>query len=683
MHSPQAPSSRIYRHLRAALIILLAGLPSYGLAPRSAGAQPDTTRWTPALTMQYDQIADTEISPDGNRVAYVVREAVMDKTTSTFRQHIYVAAVDGSLDVQYTRGEHSNWSPKWSPSGDRLAFLSTRRQGPPQVYMMRTNGGEAYAVTDAETGVSEFQWGPDGDRIAYTMTDPKSKAERQREREKRDVNLVNEEFRYDHLYTTEVKPADDTTRSAQRLTEGDFHVTDFDWAPDGSAIAFAHVPTPHANSFPKSDLSTVPADSGAVGSLVERPGVDGRPRWSPDGTQVAFVSMGGERAWEHLHDVYTVSPDGGEPVALDRTPNRDATLIGWAPGGEGVLVRDIAGTSTRVYAVPADGDSARAVTSDEGIYEAVSYSRSADRLALTYQNSTTPAEVYVGSAQDFARRRLTTVNTDVPTPTMGRTELVTWTGPGGQEIEGLLTYPVDYDGGQVPLVLHAHGGPAGTHLRTFMPISMPQVFAERGYAMLLPNPRGSDGYGHSFRAAVLENWGPGPFQDLMAGVDKMIEMGVAHPDSLAIAGGSYGGYVTAYAVTQSDRFKAASMVQGFANLISIMGTADIPDWQAAQMGGEFWNNYETYEKQSPIYNLEGVSTPTQVLHGAEDERVPPSQGREFYRALRRQGVPTEMILYPRMSHFLREPKQLIDITTRMLDWFDENLGRDSGPQAAN
>ena len=209
MHSPQAPSSRIYRHLRTALIILLAGLLSYA-APRSAGAQPDTTRWTPALTMQYDQIAETEISPDGQHVAYVVREAVMDKTTSTFRQHIYVAAVDGSFDVQYTRGEHSNWSPEWSPSGDRLAFLSTR-DGRPQVYLMRLRGGEAYPVTSAETGVNSFQWGPHGERIAYRMTDPKSKAERQREREKRDVRRVNEEFR-SHLYTTEVKPADDTTR---------------------------------------------------------------------------------------------------------------------------------------------------------------------------------------------------------------------------------------------------------------------------------------------------------------------------------------------------------------------------------------------------------------------------------------------------------------------------------------
>ena len=180
------------RSILARLIVAL--LVFLGLAP-SAAAQPDTTRWTPRLTMQYDQITDTEISPDGQHVAYVVREAVMDQTTSTYRQQVHVVATDGSTDVQYTRGEHSSFSPRWSPSGDRIALLSARG-GPPQVYLMRLRGGEPYPVTDAETGVNSFQWGPDGNRLAYTMTDPKSNVEKQREKEKRDVNRVNEEHRY-------------------------------------------------------------------------------------------------------------------------------------------------------------------------------------------------------------------------------------------------------------------------------------------------------------------------------------------------------------------------------------------------------------------------------------------------------------------------------------------------------
>jgi dipeptidyl aminopeptidase/acylaminoacyl peptidase len=346
-----------------------------------------------------------------------------------------------------------------------------------------------------------------------------------------------------------------------------------------------------------------------------------------------------------------------------------------------VLVGDNAKTSDHLYNVSTNGNSVSRVTSNEGVYGSPSYSRSSGRLAFVYENSESPPEVYVSGREDFSRRKITDVNSGVPKPEMGRTELVTWTAPDGTEIEGLLTYPVGYEGGRVPLILYVHGGPPSVHSRSFTGGLSPlivQASAQRGYAVLRPNPRGSDSYGRSFRAAVLENWGPGPFRDLMAGVDRAIDMGVAHPDSLVITGASYGGYMTAYAVTQTDRFEAASMMAGVSNLISMRGTTDIPDWQAAQMGGEFWNRLETYEENSPIYHVKGADTPTLVLHGAEDERVPPPQGREFYRALKRQGVPTEMILYPRKSHGLPEPKQMIDVATRPLDWFDEHLGRDSG-----
>ncbi len=430
------------------------------------------------------------------------------------------------------------------------------------------------------------------------------------------------------------------------------------------------------------DLSTVPADSGAVEPLVERPGPDWAPRYSPDGQTVAFISMGGERAWEGLGDVFTVSAEGGDPTALARTPNRfiggyGFATVDWTAGGESVLVEDAAGTSTHVYAV--GEDSARQVPPGGRVYDDVSYSQSADRLALTYENSRAPEEVYVGPRRSFERRRLTTVNADVPKPEMGRTERVTWTGPEGQEIEGLLTYPVGYDGSRVPLVLRVHGGPAAAHSRSFTgggPVPA-QMFAQRGYATLRPNPRGSDGYGRSFREAVLENWGPGPFRDLMAGVDTAVEMGVAHPDSLAIMGASYGGYMTAYAVTQTDRFEAANMGMGVSNLISHVGTTDTPLFNVAQMGGEFWNRQETYEANSPIYHVKSASTPTQIFHGAEDERVHPTQGREFYRALKRQGVPTEFVLYPRMGHGFSEPKLSMDLAPRMLDWFNGHLGRAS------
>lgn len=647
--------------------------------PHPAMAQSSDANWTPELSMRYHSVAETEMAPDGEQVAYVIRKPIMEGETSEYRSHIYLASVDGTMNRQYTRGDHSTWSPQFSPDGAQLAFLSDRSDTP-QVWVMPVDGGEAYPVTDAETGVNDFQWAPDGSKIAYTMTDPKSEAEKEREKEKRDVTVVDEEYRYSHLYTTTMGEADDSTRTVQRLTKGPFHVRDFDWSPDGHTIVFAHQPTPEINAgFMEADISTVPADSGAITALVEQPGVDAHPHFSPDGQRVAFAGQGGQPEPVGLSDVYVVPAEGGSPTKLAETPNRDVDLLGWTGDSRSVLIIEPVHTSSHVFAVPVGGSAPRQVTQGDGVYDEVSFDDTARRMAFAYETTDTPENVYVASRTNFQKQQLTTLHKDVPKPPMGRTEVLTWTSPDGTEVEGLLTYPVGYeDGDTVPLILDVHGGPAGVHSRSFTggpSIYMIQVFAQHGYAVLRPNPRGSTGYGKDFRYANVEDWGYGDYEDLMAGVDRVIEMGVAHLDSLALMGWSYGGYMTSYAVTRTDRFQAASMGAGLPNLISMVGTTDIPDYLVAHMGGEFWNNYDRYEKHSAIYRIKEVTTPTQVLHGAEDDRVPTRQGQEFYRALKRRGVPTEMVLYPRTPHGPREPKLLMDVTPRILAWFDEHLGR--------
>jgi dipeptidyl aminopeptidase/acylaminoacyl peptidase len=234
------------------------------------------------------------------------------------------------------------------------------------------------------------------------------------------------------------------------------------------------------------------------------------------------------------------------------------------------------------------------------------------------------------------------------------------------------------EGSRVPLILNVHGGPAGVFAQSFTgapSIYMLQTFAQQGYAVLRPNPRGSTGYGKEFRFANVKDWGYGDMDDLMAGVDHVIGMGVAHTDSLLLMGWSYGGYMTSFAVTRTDRFKAASMGAGLPNLISMITTTDIPDYLAGHMDGEFWDDHETFEKHSAMYRIANVKTPTQVIHGANDLRVPFTQGQEFYVALQRRGVATEMIVYPRTPHGPREPKLLMDVTGRILTWFDKHLGR--------
>jgi len=389
----------------------------------------------------------------------------------------------------------------------------------------------------------------------------------------------------------------------------------------------------------------------------------------------------------NLQDVYLLPASGGQAQQLANTPDRRAAIISWTDGGQSLLVAEPSKTNMHLYDMTADGGQVTKVSTGQGVYgypvfyAMPSYSRQADRLAFTYENSSTPPEVYVSSRKNFNPEKITAINEDLPKPEMGKTELISWSGPGGRQIEGLLTYPAGYDkGDRVPLILDVHGGPHGVHSRFFTGDHfiryIPQLFAQQGYALLRPNPRGSTGYGKDFRSAVVERWGKEDYRDLMNGVDHVIEMGFAHPDSLAIMGGSYGGYMTARVVTKTKRFEAASMAAGLSNLISFVGTTDIPSGFKRQMGGEFWNIYDEYEQRSPIYQVEEVTTPTQVLHGIRDQRVPASQGREFYRALKRRGIVTEMVLYPRTPHAPREPKLIMDINNRIIDWFDEHLGRD-------
>ena len=329
--------------------------------------------------------------------------------------------------------------------------------------------------------------------------------------------------------------------------------------------------------------------------------------------------------------------------------------------------------------LPQLDDAPVSLTPVEGIVRAVSMSHDGQHLAFTMETPDRPEDVHVSPLASYAPRQITNRHADVAALPMGRTELVRWTMDDGFEIEGLLTYPIDYEEGQrYPLVLQVHGGPAGVHSQTFTggpSIYMTQVFAQEGYAVLRPNPRGSTGYGKDFRYANVQDWGYGDYRDLMAGVDYAIDIGLAHPDSLALMGWSYGGYMTSWMVTQTDRFQAASMGAGLPNLISMTTTTDIPDYLVAHMDGEFWDDYETYEKHSAIYHIKNVVTPTQVIHGANDLRVPFAQGQEFYVALQRRGVPTEMVVLPRTPHGPREPKLLMDVTPRILAWFDEHLGR--------
>ncbi len=659
---------------------LMAGPTGERSTLTSTPASAADTTWTPELAMGYRGVGSVAISPDGEWVAYTVRHAEMGGKDSKYVSQVWVAKADGSSNRRYTHGETSASSPAFSPDGTRLAFLAARGgdDEKTQVWVLPLAGGEAWPTTDAPDGVGSFAWAPDGQRIAYTSRDTATSEEKKRKEEKRDEFFVDSLYHFEHLYVTPVKEGDD--HPVTRLTSGHFEVRDFDWSPDGRTIVFAHQPDPRINTGQiAADISTVPTAGGAVQALVTRPGVDASPRFSPDGRTVAFISDGGRPEPVHLSDVWVVPAAGGAPTKLAETPDRAAGMIGWSRDGKAVEVQETVHTQGGVVTVPVDGSAPRVMVPESGSVGGVVMAAEAPRMAFTWEDPDTPADVYVSPTTSLDRTRISDANADVPRPTMGRTEVVSWKS-GDYTIEGLLTYPVGYrDGDKVPLILNVHGGPAGVFTQGFTgagSIYMIQVFAQHGYAVLRPNPRGSLGYGKEFRYANVEDWGGGDYRDLMAGVDHVLKMGVTVPDSLVEMGWSYGGYMTAWIVTHTDRFRAASMGAGLPDLVPMSLTTDIQDYLVAHMGGkEPWEDFALYQAHSPMYSIAKVKTPTQILHGAEDERVPTAQGWEFYRALERRGVPTEMILFPRTPHGPREPKLLMSVTPHILDWFDQWLGR--------
>jgi dipeptidyl aminopeptidase/acylaminoacyl peptidase len=648
--------------------------------------------WTAEKIMQYKNITGTNISPDGKHIAYVVRVPFMEGEKSEYNDQIWIAAVDGSFNLQYTRGEKSSSAPQFSPDGKQVAFLSNRVDNKNQVFIMRLMGGEPEQITSTKTGVASYKWSPDGNRIAYLMKDPDTKEEEKMKKEKNDVILVDKNYKYNHLYTVTVATDKEGKRTTKQLTSGTYHVNDFDWSPDGSTLAFSFAPNPKINDAGlESDISTIPADSGKVTSLVKRPGVDVSPVYSPNGKWIAFQSSGGQPERVGLSDVYKVAATGGDLIELQKTPDRNANIVGWAQDGTHLFISENYKTSQVLLALPSSntvkipkGDymaysdsKLPIITSLKGSGNSFSVSR-AGKLSYTFEDSDTPKEVFTAGLKGENNKKISNVNADFNAPPIGKTELVSWKSKDGLVIEGLLTYPIGFEKGKkYPIVLQIHGGPAGVFSQTYTgapSIYVTQYFAQKGFIVLRPNPRGSSGYGKEFRYSNVRDWGFGDYQDLMTGVDYVLAMGIADANKQFVMGWSYGGYMTSWVVTQTDRFKAASMGAGLPNLVSMVTTTDIPDYIVAHAGGkEFWEEYEEYEKHSAIYQIKNAKTPTQVIHGANDLRVPFTQGQEFYNALKRKGVDTEMVVYPRTPHGPQEPKLLIDVTPRIMTWFEKYL----------
>jgi dipeptidyl aminopeptidase/acylaminoacyl peptidase len=665
----------------AAILLLI-----YSLAPAGGlrAADPKPTGWTPELMLKAKGVAEAVISPDGQRVAFSVSTPSLDGEHSEWLSQVYVSSPGAAHPAQLTRGEKSATNPAWSPDGQWIAFLTPRAGPKSNLWRIPVNGGEAEQLTDEKGGITAFQWSPDGAQIAFLMTDPKTDADEKAEREKRDAFVVYENQKRSRLYLVPVAVNTEGKRSVRRLTGGDLHVggllggRNFDWSPDGARIVFTHQPSPQVDDWQKTDVSLVEIATARITPVVATEAAETQPVYSPDGRWIAYTASEIPPQWAFASRVFVVKPDGHDPRPLAESFDLKPAIVGWSKGGESVLISEVQRTIHRFSALPADGSPQIDISPAGLMVVQPTVNSTHTHVGFISETPDRAPEAHLSPLATFKPQDVGTVQELPPAP-LGKTSTVQWRSSDAREIEGLLTLPSGHLAGEkIPLLVIVHGGPTGVFTQNCIVGRSPYpiaVFASKGYAVLRCNVRGSSGYGREFRYANYNEWGAGDYRDIMSGVDALVEQGIADPERLGVMGWSYGGYMTSWIITQTKRFKAASVGAGVTNLMSFTGTADISDFVPDYMGGEYWDQFDRWQAHSAMFHIKGVSTPTLIQHGDKDVRVPISQSYELHNALKRQGVPVKMVVYPRQPHGLQEPKMQLDAMQRNVEWFDHWVGK--------
>lgn len=640
----------------AVLLLVPAGLPA---------------QWTPELSMKVRNVSAAVPSPDGRLAAWTETYPLMEGEKSESLTQVFLAKADGSNRIQLTRGEKSSNAPSFSPDSNWVFFASDRN-GKRNLYRIPVDGGEAEMLTNWTGTLGAYSISPNGKWIAFSGREAETGEERAKS-EKRDFRVIDENPRNQSLWLIAVEADIDGKRPVKKIAAGPYNVGAFDWSPNSQRVAFETRPTPDADDARKADILEAQIETDEIRPVAATAAMESQPRYSPDGRFLAYVRSNQTAKVIDGHRIVLLTLTDLKSRELPPTPDESPSLGGWARDSSRLYFSEGRGTRTVLYTMPVDGPPAVVFQAARGTFgPGVVFNRAGTHAGLTIQASDQPVEAYVMELAALKPVRVSAANVNLPKQPLGETSVIRFKAKDGKDIEGLLTLPVNYDKSKrYPLILNIHGGPAGAFSETFIgasglyPIAS---FAARGWAVLRVNPRGSTNYGLPFRSANVNDWGGGDFQDLMSGVDHVIAMGVADPNRLAVMGWSYGGYMTNWVITQTNRFKCAAAGAGLSNLISMWGTNDIPSALDDYFEGAWYEQPERYIRMSPLANIKNVTTPELILHGEADIRVPTSQGYEMYNALKRKGVPTEMVVYPRTPHGPQEPKFVLDIMHRHIDW---------------
>jgi dipeptidyl aminopeptidase/acylaminoacyl peptidase len=666
------------------LLLLCFGLsPSQLIAQEAGDSKKPATAMVPEVRakngkrllsaldlMKVANVAAPRISPDGSRVAYTVGEVKMekDKEWKTVTQ-IWIVPTAGGKATQYTRGDKSSTAPEWSPDGSMLAFLSDReKDGERQVWMMMANGGEAWAVTSHKGGASGFRWSPDGKQLLLTATDQANKDEEDRKKVKDDTIVIDRDIKMSHLWLWDIE-----MKIGKRLTEGDFTVSDPQWSPDGTRITYTTRPTPKADDGSLSDVWIMTVASGEKKKLEDNAGSSDTARWSPDGKWIAYTGGPDISGGVSTSFLYLVPAAGGTPKELTTKFDLSVGTPVWSRDGKTIYFSTNVLEAIEVYSADPASGSVKQLSERGGSTGISEISRDGKTIVGTTSTAKQPTELYTANVDFKSQKLITDQNAWLKDYALAETEVVKWKSKDGTEVEGLLTKPVGYEAGKkVPFLLNPHGGPTGASLNSFT--STVQVLAANGFAVLQPNFRGSTGKGLAFAQANKNAWGKGDYEDCMTGVDAMIASGIADPDRLGAFGWSYGGYMTFWILTQTDRFKAVSPGAGLSNIYSMYSQNDIQRYLRWFYSDKApWEATDLYWNRSPMAYVKNVKTPTMIMHGQVDTRVPIAQAQEFYMALKEMKVPVEFVVYPRENHGFTEPRHQMDRVQRYVKFFAKYL----------